>query len=881
APPLAKDPGQCTGATPEKWFTQAAGHPNFGITDFTLNTFTTPGAIGFPEGFAKDIIVDTPEGLSVNPEAAPQCTVGQLETLSCPPTAIVGVNYLTVAAQSPPCTAPIPGQCLNARVALPVYNLVPFEGAPSMVGFLTESGPTFIVGSLSPVDQHVTFTISNIHPPSPSSPPIIGSRLVFNGRAGNGTYLTMPSNCAGGQISTLTVDSQGPPVEAGPSATDKREYQTAVGATGCDKVPFNPTVGTSVTGAKAVDSPEPTTVDLSIPFDPSQEIANSYLQVAQVTLPQGMGINPAAAKGLAACTDAQFHYHTNNPVECPAASKIGTVEVQTPSLPANSIGGDVYVGQPLSSNPSSGEEFRIFIHAFSSRYGVNVRLKGRVFPNLKTGQLTTVVAENPQATFSSFRLHFFGGNRGILTSPSTCGPNVTTSDLTPWSGQAHATPTGSFVLTTDPAGGSCPKTMAERKFTPSYKAKTNSTKAGSYSPFQVHIARKDGEQELKMVDVTLPKGLTGKLAGIPYCPESAIAAAAANSGKAEQAKPSCPDNSFLGTAETASGTGNDPLKLPGNVYLAGPYKGAPVSLVVTTPAVAGPFDLGVVVVRVALNINPETAQVNAVSDVIPDVFGGVKLDIRAIDLNLYRKKFMLNPTNCAAQATTGQLQGGGADPTNPAAFSSYAVNDPFQATGCNKLGFKPKLKVNLYGPTKRAKNPRLKAILTAPKGQANVARTAVTMPHSLFLDQSHIGTVCTRPQLASHACPKASIYGSAEAKSPLLSGKLKGKVYLVSSSHELPDLLVDLRGQVEIYLRGVISSKHGGLKTVFNNVPDVPVSKFVLNMKGGKKSLLVNSTNTCAKTQRAVVKIKGQNGKKADNNKQKLNIISCGKKHHK
>jgi len=271
APPLAKDPGQCTAATPEKWYTQAAGHPNFGITDFTLNTFTAPGAVGFPEGFVKDIVVDTPEGLSVNPEAAPQCTVGQLETLSCPPTAIVGVNYLTVAAQSPPCTAPIPGQCLNARVALPVYNLVPFEGAPSMVGFLTESGPTFIVGSLSPVDQHVTFTISDVHPPSVKSPPIIGSRLVFNGRAGNGTYLTMPSNCAGGQISTLTVDSQGPPVEAGPSVTDKREYQTAVGATGCEKVPFNPTVGTSVTGAKAVDSPEPTTVDLSIPFDPDRK----------------------------------------------------------------------------------------------------------------------------------------------------------------------------------------------------------------------------------------------------------------------------------------------------------------------------------------------------------------------------------------------------------------------------------------------------------------------------------------------------------------------------------------------------------------------------------------------------------------------------------
>jgi hypothetical protein len=428
--------------------------------------------------------------------------------------------------------------------------------------------------------------------------------------------------------------------------------------------------------------------------------------------------------------------------------------------------------------------------------------------------------------------------------------------------------------------------MADRRFTPLYTAKTDSSKGGAYSPFHVTIGRRDGEQELKVVNVTLPKGLTGKLAGIPYCSEEAIAAAAGKSGSAEKASPSCSGESLIGKVTTTSGPGENPLQLGGNAYLAGPYKGAALSLVTITPAVAGPFDLGTVVVRVALNVEPETAQIHAVSDVIPDVFGGVKLDLRSIVLDVDRSQFMVNPTNCAAQATTGAINGGGADPTNSATFSSYPVNDPFQAIECNKLGFKPKLTVQLFGPTKRAKNPRLTATLTTKKGQANVARTSLTMPHSLFLDQSHIGTTCTRPQLASHTCPKASVYGSAEAKSPLLSGKLKGKVFLVSSNHKLPDLLVDLRGQVEIYLRGVISSKHGGLKTVFNNTPDVPVSKFVLKMKGGKKSLLVNSTNTCAKPQRAVLNIKGQNGKKVKNNKFKLNVTSCkkhkkGKKHHK
>jgi hypothetical protein len=239
---------------------------------------------------------------------------------------------------------------------------------------------------------------------------------------------------------------------------------------------------------------------------------------------------------------------------------------------------------------------------------------------------------------------------------------------------------------------------------------------------------------------------------------------------------------------------------------------------------------------------------------------------------------MINPTNCAKQATTGTINGGGANPAVSTAWSSYAVSAPFQASACNKLGFQPKLHVRLKGGITRNKNPQLRAVVEARSGDANIARTALTMPHSLFLDQSHIQTVCTRPNLAAHTCPKASVYGQAEAVTPLLSKKLKGPVYLVPSGHELPDLVADLRGQVEIQLHGVISSKHGGLKTVFSAVPDVPVKKFILNMQGGEKSLLVNSTNTCKSKQTAVLNFKAQNGKKLKNNQFGLNITACGKK---
>ncbi len=681
--PPAQSPGQCTKApaSESKWFKQAAGHPTFGITDFTLNTFSAPKFKGFPEGFVKDIVVDTPEGLSVNPEATPvKCTVEQLKANppECPVQSLVGANYLTVAGAAPPCepvSPPAPAEtCASVRVKLPVYNLVPFDGAPSMVGFPTSAPgePTFIVGSLDPVDQHVTFTISDIHlPEGLTHPAIIGSRLVFEGKGGpfgDGTYLTNPSTCGVPQTAELHVDSH-------EGAADEASFTTPFAGEGCESVPFKPTIDVTADGPKATDSPEPTTVDVGIPFDASEPIANSYLKTAKVTLPEGMGINPSSANGLVPCTDAQFAKGTNDPITCPEASKIGTVEVQTPSLPPDSLGGTVYIGKPLKNGPgasSSGEQFRIFIHVTSARYGVNVRLVGKVFPSALTGQITAVVDENPQATFGNFRLHLNGGAKGTLTSPPTCGPNTTTTEMTPWSSVPDENkPTSSFTLTSFPGGGACPKTLAERKFAPAYTAKTDSTKAGAYSPFRVHIGRADGQQELKAVNVTLPKGLTGNLSGIPYCSEGAITAAIANSGEAEKANSSCPAASQLGTVSTEAGSGSAPFKITdGKAYLAGPFKGAPLSMVAITPAVAGPYDLGTVVVRVALNVNPVTAQINAVSDAIPDVFGGVKLDLRTIDVNVNRTKFMKNPTNCEAGATSGTINGGGG---NPAVASAWQL----------------------------------------------------------------------------------------------------------------------------------------------------------------------------------------------------------------
>jgi hypothetical protein len=932
----------CSAETPDLFFTQAGGHPPFAFDQYIIRHETTvPGVVEpliepYEDRVLKTERVDLPVGFTEDPQSSPQCSNEDFEAIGeipgsggqmgrvpkCDPSTIVGRNetWLVVnTANAVPVPGAPPGNFLPRGFVIPpqaakgtrvaVYNLEPKFGEPARLGFIIGFSKVIILegGVAWESDFHEYFTI---HLPPPSvGVSSLRSRLVAFGQSGDGTHVTLPTTCYDPNelpdpYSTwFRGESWGEPNPTFPEGSTpwQAKLPPGVRTTGCESVPFDPSLEVDA-GTNNVDSPAPATVTARMPFDPAKEggevrngategISQSHVRKAEVSLPQGMGINPSGAQGLVTCSDGQFKKGVRTyENECPEGSDIGTVEVESPPL-SEPLVGDVYVGEQMGNDPESGDLYRILLEAKSEAEGIDARLVGHVKANKVTGALTAVIDDQltgqfagklpsglPQVPFEEIRVHI-DGSKEVLTSPPICSASAT-SRFEPWARPGELKPVDSTVtLSSDPTGGACPKTMAERKFTPTYKAAPESTKGGAYSPFHVLIGRRDGEQELKVVDVTLPKGLTGKLAGIPYCSEAAIAAAAGKSGREESDKPSCEENSFLGTAKTTSGTGAHPLQILGNVWLAGPYNGAPVSLVVTTPALAGPFDLGTVVVRVALFVDPETAQVHAVSDPIPDVFGGAKLDIRSIDLNLYRKKFMLNPTNCNAQATTGALKGGGANPADPAAFSSYAINDPFQATGCNKLAFKPKLKIQLYGGTKRTKNPRLKAVLTAREGDANIGRTAVTMPRSLFLEQSHIGTVCTRPQLASHTCPKASVYGSAEAKSPLLKDKLKGKVYLVSSNNELPDLLVDLRGQVEVYLRGVISSgSTGGLKTVFRKVPDVPVKRFVLNMKGGKKSLLVNSTDLCDKKQRAIVKMKGQNGKKKNNNKFKLNVVSCGKK---
>jgi hypothetical protein len=895
------DTPQCSVATPGQFYEEASGHPQKGFTQFTVK-FTEGPLPGMktPVGILSKVRVDLPVGLTVNPQATPQCEeiADPSKCATSAPLSEVGVSAVTLSAAGV-VTPPAP-----PLTEVPVYNLVPANGEPALFGLSLAGNSVYLKADVAwDGDYHEGFVIDVPEPPLGAR--LLTNRLTFDGRSGDGTFITTPSTCldpeqAGleGIYSTFLLAASKEELASGgyvfpQSAEPQFESPLPPGKKpiDCENVPYEPTVQVEP-GEAATDSPSGAVTDVKLPHNTGGATReSSHTQRAEVTLPPGMGINPSAGNGLVACSDEQFGKGTKNPVSCPPASKVGTVTIETPPLPPGSLAGDVYVGQPKSADPASGNLYRLFVVAGSDRYGISARLIGNVKADPQTGRLTTVFDDAklgraalpglPQVPFTSFKLDFNDGPRAPLTSPQTCGPHTTTTSLAPWTGNPAATPSGDFKLDAAPGGGACAETMAARPFAPGFKAATDNPKGGAFSPFRLRITRAPGEQELKGATVDLPPGLTAKLANLKYCPASALAAAAANSGRNEAAVSSCPNTSFVGTATVHTGSG-EPLRIGGKAFLAGPYAGAPLSLAVITPATAGPFDLGAVVLRVALMVDHETAQVHAISDPIPHIFGGALLDISSVDVDLDRKGFSLNGTNCSPMAVGATLRGGGANPADAAGFTAFPASVPFQLNGCEGLDFKPKLSLQMFGATRRAKNPKLKAVLSAREGDANLSRAVVTLPKGLILDQSNIAKVCTRTQFAANACPDNSRYGFARAFTPLLDKPLEGPVRLRSSNNILPDLVASLHGQIDIDVAGKVDTAKGRIRNSFNAIPDVPVSKFELTVKGGKRGILTNSLSLCPKNKKpkklkAVVRLFAQNGKKAGNKKLRVKT-PCGKK---
>jgi hypothetical protein len=648
--------------------------------------------------------------------------------------------------------------------------------------------------------------------------------------------------------SVLTHNSSEPPEDAG--------------FEGCDKLGFAPAIDAQPTTTVA-ESPSGLDFDLSLSgkgLESLGEDADSDLEKAVVTLPAGVTTNPSVASGLTGCSFAQYEAATPTPgTGCPESSKVGSVEITTP-LVEQTIDGSLYVAN--QGDAPYHNLLTVYMVAQNPELGAVIRAAGRVEPDPQTGQLTTTFEELPQLPFTDFHLHFREGPRAPLISPKLCGSYETKALLYPYADPGvPVSKSATFSVGSGAGGSACASAESGLPNQSSFSSGTINRKAGTYSPFVLSLTRADGSQQISQISSTLPEGLLAKLTGIPYCPESGIAQASSRSGEfqgaIELSHPSCPASSEVGTVTVGAGAGPQPYYVTGKAYLAGPYKGAPLSVEIITPAIAGPFDLGVVAIRTALNVDPLSAQVTAVSDPIPTILHGLPLDVRSIAVDLSRPNFTLNPTSCEPKQITASA--------TSTLGATNQLSQYFQVAECGKLKFKPTLTLHLKGPTRRAGHPALRAVLTYPKNgaYANVAQARVGLPHSEFLDQGNIGTVCTQPQLKSKTCPKKSIYGRAKAWSPLLEKPLSGPVYLgVGFGHKLPDLVAELNGQIRILLNGKVDTDpQEGIRTSFLAAPDAPVSKFVLELRGGpRQGLLENSENICRKPQKASTNFTAQNG---------------------
>jgi hypothetical protein len=867
--------------------TQASSHPYSFTVHFDLNKTedgTTDG------GAMRDVFVELPPGFIGNPQAVPRCSHKQFEGGACSPSTQVGVLHATVLAL---------GEAIG-----PIFNLTPPPGSASELGFTAlgfnalqfasvRSEEGYGLGFTAPNIPLETTSITETIWGTPADPGHDSERgknaLEFGEPASSDApldaFLTMPAGCDAPLETIINVDSvSNPGVFVGETAKSLDASGAPTAQAGCDGVPFQPKVSSQPT-TKLAENPSGLDFELKLPnqglLSPGG-ISETEPRKAVVTLPEGLTVNPSLAEGIATCSGAQYkaeQLDSKAGENCPEASKLGSVHVLSPLL-EEPVEGSVYLAAPYA-NPF-GTLTALYLVARAPERGILVKQAGKIELNESTGQITTTFDNLPPIPFSSFKLHFREGARAPLATPQACGEYKTTAKLTPFSASSDAeaiTTEGSFQIEKGPEGGACPGGGLP-PFHPGLIAGSINNAAGRFSPFNVRLFRTDSEQEFTRFSIKLPPGVTGKLAGIPFCPESGIAQAIARTGihggEEEINSPSCPAASEIGHSLAGAGVGQALAYAPGKLYLAGPYHGSALSLVAITAAKVGPFDLGNVVIRQAFKIDPETGEVfidATGSDPIPHIIKGVPVHARDIRAYTDRPDFVLNPTSCKRTSTASTLLGSGLDFSSEADDRPVTVSTPYQAADCAALPFKPRLSLKLKGGTDRGSYPALKAnLLMNGIGEAGIHKAEVILPRSEFIANAHFETICTRVQFKQaggngEACPKGSIYGYAKAITPLLSTPLEGPVFLRSngSERELPDVVAALHnGEINVHLIGFVDSVKGRLRTTFASTPDAPVSSATISLFGAKKGLFQNSTNLCKGTHRVEANFTGQNGKLAE-----------------
>jgi hypothetical protein len=803
--------------------TQAGGHPYQATTSFSFPSYE--GEVLFPVEAAKDVVVELPPGFIGDPQAASQCSLSQLASGlfgNCPAASHVGTLLLKVN---------------GSFVPHAIYSVVPERGYTAEFGFnLVNKAIVMYATVRTGSDYGLTVTVPGINKLA-----ITGASLTFFGtpaaQNGSGTrpvpFLSNPTDCSAAQVTRIKVDTWANPGvwhEASASSPN---------VTGCEFVPFAPSL-TVTPDSVAAGAPAGYHFDLYVPQATPQGtspngLVSAALKKAVVKLPVGVSVSPSAAYGLGACSPAEIAIHSPNPAACPNSSKVGSVEVDTPLLD-HPLKGGVYLASQ-GDNPF-GSLLALYIAAADPQSGVVVKLAGQVSADPVTGQLTATFDNNPQLPFEDLKLDFNGGPRAALVNPAACGTYTTTSELTPYSETTPATPSSSFQID---QGCSSPQ-----PFAPAFTAGTINPQAGAFSPFTLTLSRGDTDQKLGAVSVKTPPGLLGVLTGVARCAES------------QAAQGTCGAESLIGHTSVAAGPGISPFGLGGQVFLTGPYKGAPFGLSIVVPAIAGPFNLGTVVVRASIAVDPRTAQLTVTSDPLPQILQGIPLDLRTVNVTVDRPGFTFNPTNCQPLAVGGVAQS--------AQSTNVAVSSPFQATNCANLAFRPKLTASTRGNgTLKRNGASLTVRISSKQGpgtssgerEANIKKVDVSLPYALSTRLSTLHEACTEAQFAANpaGCPVASTVGVARASTPVLPAALVGPAILVShGGAAFPDLVLVLQGEgVQIILTGNTQIKRGITYSRFETIPDAPISTFSLELPEKKLSVLGAIENLCNPTRARTV----------------------------
>jgi hypothetical protein len=863
---------------------QAGGHPYATTTSIVLNSTGSPEQDFGPAGAGvRDLDVELPPGFVGDPNAVPKCPRPEFDSrlngsfnAECPPDTQVGVAIVYTDPN-------------GAFAEIPVYNLVPPAGVPVQFGLAFEQFAAVLSAIVHPnpsgqysvsVDARdiqsrgeTGVTVSFWGIPAESSHDALRDPQGENSPKGVRTpsdvaykpFLRLPTSCGVPQTLAISAASWADPLQlpvlfTGVAASTDGDENT-VALEGCERLSFGPSLELTP-DTTATDAPTGIEANLRLPQneDPNG-LAEADLKDASVTLPPGWTVSSSAANGLEACSPEEIGLGNEQQPTCPAASKIGDLEVTTPIL-EHPLEGEIYVAQQEAVD---GALLGGYLVVDDARTGVLIKLPGRFevggeegVKGLQPGQIKAVFENSPQFPFSDLKLKFFGGPRATLMTPQGCGSSSAGTEFTGWNGAVVAPE--SNAITTN-AG-------CTQGFSPSMAAGTVNDGAGQYSPLTLSLSRTDSEQQLSGLSFTLPPGVTAKLAGVPQCSN-----AQANDG-------ACPESTQIGTVTVGAGPGPEPLYVKGTMYLTGPYKGAPFGEVVEVPAIAGPFNLDVdgrpVVVRGAIRINQNTAQGEVVSDPLPTELQGIQIDERSIEVDVSRNDFVINPTNCGELATTGTIRS--------TTGTLASVSSPFKATGCSKLPFKPVLTLATQSHATKVDGASLSVKLAEKPGEANIHRVEIQLPVALPARLTTLQKACTEAQFNANpaGCPKGSVIGTAKAVTPVLAAPLAGPAILVShGGAAFPDLEFVLQGEgVTIVLDGKTNIKKGITYSKFETVPDAPVTSFETRLPTGPNSILAayvdrsSSPDLCGHTFAIPTMIEGQNGSVVKATKS-LGITGC------